>query len=135
MHPLQKAKHFNNVCCNKDKAKTITRDTHSTSNVCEGAVFNALGAITSFDQSHRKKRTTTPDHHLYNQLRDVWEKHVSAPQLFVTVTIWMTPEDFKNLRYKHIPIQSQSPNKHWLTLGVKAAWLVLKWSAAELEHR
>ena len=91
--------HFDNVCRNKDKAKIITRD-KSISSECEGAIFDALCTITTSNHQHRGKRSLPLDHHLYNQLCDVWEKRTSDPQPFINVTIRMLSEDFITLGFK-----------------------------------
>ena len=69
--------HFDSVCQSKDRARITTKDKF-TSSECEGAVFDALCAITLLPH-YRSTGSIILEHHLYNHLCDAWEKRASYP--------------------------------------------------------
>lgn len=66
--------------------------------VQEGAVFDSLCTVSTFEQQHGK-RSITLDHHLYNQLNDTWVKKPSRPQPFLKLTVEALREDYRHLGF------------------------------------
>ena len=67
----------------------------------ERAAFNALCTATSPICCPRNAATTL-DHHLYLHLSDGWVQQSSQPQLFVSVTAMIYPDDYASLRFKAV---------------------------------
>lgn len=87
----QRMNHFEAVCRGKQKIKSTNR----TEN--EGAVFDSLCAMTSYDKNY-ERNVVNLDHHLYNSLSDTWIRQASQPQPFINVTARIDPKDYENLK-------------------------------------
>ena len=74
--------HFSKVCRSKENRRPPTRDQH------ENALSDMVCPITS------ARRSTTTDHHTYNQATRSWHKKPSRPQPYVTLAVETQPEDY-----------------------------------------
>ncbi|RLC10819.1 MAG: hypothetical protein DRI57_19860 [Deltaproteobacteria bacterium] len=83
-----KQNHYNHMCQSKYKPKPSRTSTDEA----EGAVFDSLCTMTTYDPVNDK--SITLDHHMYNQLSDTWTRQSSKPQPFVQLTVGAYSADY-----------------------------------------
>lgn len=105
----QRDHHMENMCRSKDKP--LRRSSQAPKEDNEDAVFESL--CTFFEQSANYNeptqsetanvvnstgsRATPLDHHVYNDLSDMWLKRRSTSQPYIQVNIKIVPEDYADL--------------------------------------
>jgi hypothetical protein len=94
--------HYESVCRSKNKHKSEKPNSQSE---YEGAIFDSLCAVTNRNLNYGK-RALTLDHHMYNQLSDLWTKQTSRPQPFIDLTVKVIHEDYERLGFRS-PVTSQ----------------------------
>ena len=82
--------HFASVCRSKRAPKQISTPSNAMVDTSGTTVFDSLCTITS--------NSISLDHHVYNEFCNAWERRVSDPQPFVTITVRATPEDIECLK-------------------------------------
>lgn len=88
--------HYDVMCRNKNRLKSDKQQVQPEE--CEGAVFDALCAAT-YSVVNDGNNGITLDHHLYNQMSDTWTKKSSQSQPFITLTVRVVQEDYKQLGF------------------------------------
>ena len=104
--------HHETVCRKSQRKSTFTAAplTHDGAT----AVFQTLCTINDLTQCEVSQPTAdtcaiTLDHHVYNELCDMWERHASDPQPMIGIRVHVDPTDMKALKIpSHMPISSNT---------------------------
>lgn len=88
--------HMENLCRSKEKQKTA----HVGGSIIdeESSLFSELCTIKAADPNNGGR--ITMDHHIYNNLRDIWVKRKSQPQPYVSVTVSADNRDYRDFGIK-----------------------------------
>ena len=85
--------HFASVC------KSTRQSDKNTTTEHESAVFDSLCVVMNYDSNYQSK-VINLDHHVYNELNDIWTKTSSKAQPYVSLNAQLMIDDYIALDHK-----------------------------------